>query len=150
MRQRTFSICVTNGVGAQRFKKMNKRFENKYPFDAGRMRHSVQIFTVENTELPDGGTENQEVLYLSTKAGLLQGSTGVVLNDFTQQRIEAGVSFFKADRTFIIRNRSGLVITTAMLLVENNVKYEIVGVNAQDDPKTFIKISCSRLEDLTT
>lgn len=123
---------------------MNKRHENKYPFDPGRLRHSIQIFRVENTETEDGGSDTTEQLYLSTRAGIITKT--VPTPDYGSQQITDGITHFVKLKTYVIRYRRGLKITPDMVLIEDGVKYEIVGEPIVDDPKTFILIACSKLE----
>lgn len=122
---------------------MNKRHENKYPFDPGRLRHSIEIYRIANTETEDGGSETSEVLCLSARAGIITKS--VPANDYGSQQITDGVTYFVKLKTYVIRYRRGLKITPDMILIEDGVKYEIVGEPIVDDPKTFILISCSKL-----
>lgn len=123
---------------------MNKRYENKFNYDPARLRHRISIIQLVPTQLPDSSTDIIETEYLPTKAGIER------INDFNQQQIQAGLSSFRGDKIFVIRNRIGINITTDMVIDHGYERYEIVGFVPQDDPKTFIKIACSKLKDLTT
>lgn len=127
---------------------MNKRHENKYAFDPARLSHTVSIYRIANTETPDGGTETSEVLYLTTKAGVIFRSANIVQSDYSSQQITDGVTNFTKLRTYVIRYRKGINITPDMIIVEGGIKYEIVGnpTIEGNDPKTFIFVSCSRSE----
>ena len=128
---------------------MNKRHENKYAFDPARLNHTVSIYRIENTDTPDGGTTTEEVLYLTTKAGVIFRSANIQQSDYSSQQITDGVTAFNKLRTYVIRYRKGINITPDMIIVENGIKYEIVGEPSIEgnDPRTFIFVSCSRLMD---
>lgn len=128
---------------------MNKRHENKYAFDPARLSHTVSIYRIANTETPDGGTETSEVLYLTTKAGVIFRSANIVQSDYSSQQITDGITSFNKLRTYVIRFRKGIEITPDMIIIEGGIKYEIVGnpIIEGNDPKTFIFVSCSRLMD---
>lgn len=129
---------------------MRKPFENKYQYDPGRLKHNIRIYKVETIKLPDGSSDITDVDYLETKAGVVRRMGASVASDFTQQQIQSGISYFKGDMMFVVRNRTGLNITTDMRLEHNNIIYEIVGFVPQDDPVKYIMIACSKFEDLTT
>lgn len=129
---------------------MNKRHENKYAFDPARLNHTVSIYKLPVTvETPDGGTINEPVLYLTTKAGVIFRSANIMQSDYNSQQITDGVTNFTKLRTYVIRYRKGINITPDMIIIEGGVKYEIVGnpTIEGNDPKTFIFVSCSRLMD---
>jgi len=127
---------------------MNKRHENKYSFDPARLSHTVSIYRIENTDTEDGGTTTEEVLYLTTKAGVIFRSANIVQSDYSSQQITDGVTNFTKLRTYVIRYRKGINITPDMIIIEGGIKYEIVGnpTIEGNDPKTFIFVSCSKLE----
>ena len=127
---------------------MNKRHENKYAFDPARLNHTVSICRIANTDTEDGGTTTEEVLYLKTKAGVIFRSANIVQSDYSSQQITDGVTNFTKLRTYVIRYRKGINITPDMIIIEGGIKYEIVGnpTIEGNDPKTFIFVSCSKLE----
>lgn len=118
---------------------MNKRHNNKFNYDPGRLRNGVTILRGTTSEMPDGSVDREYVEYFNARAGEEK------INDFNQQQIQAGLSSFRGDKIFVIRYYPWIDIDTSMVLDCNGVRYEILGVTVQDQPSTYIKLACSKL-----
>ena len=115
---------------------MRKPFDNKFDYDAGRLRHKISFWQISQVDDGYGGTTPTETKILDTWAGKDKPS------GYNQMTVDAGANLFDNDAYFVIRNRKNFYPTKDMRVRHNGNNYTIIGVVQMDDPCTFIQILC--------
>lgn len=116
---------------------MRKPFNNKFSYDAGRLRHKISFWQVQQVDDGFGGTTEAEVKVMETWAGKDK------LSGYNQMAFEAGANVFNQDTYFVIRNRKDFFPTKDMRLNHDGNDYTILGVVKMDDPCTFLQLLCA-------
>lgn len=115
----------------------NKPFENKKAYDPGRLTDKISIIQNQITELPSGGTEEQEAILLSTWAGRDK------VSDYNQMAIQAGATIENRPTYFTIRNRNNFYPDKTMFIkTSDEKKWKILGIVDLDNPLTYIQMLC--------
>lgn len=125
-----------------------KRHDNKYNFDAGRLRTPVEFKRITYTTDSYGGAVTQETTALSTMGALEQVSINS-LSQMAQLGVIGGASELEQYRYLIIRKYLGngaFYPTKDMVVYAGGQKYVINGVMAMDVPETFTRLLCALSE----
>lgn len=117
--------------------KPNKPFDNKYHYDAGRLRHSIAIMQDVVTDNGSGGSNISKEQVLQTWAGKEAVSDYKIAN-----RIGDSTNYDKF-QYFVIRNRSGFTPIKTMYVSFGAHIYSILEVKENDDPCTFLWLLCA-------
>lgn len=116
---------------------MRKPFDNKFDYDAGRLRHKISFYKVSQVDDGYGGTTSTETKILDTWAGKDK------MSGYNQMAFDAGANVFNNDLYFVIRNRKDFYPKKDMIIKYKNNKYTILGVVEMDDPCTFLQLLCA-------
>ena len=116
---------------------MKKPVQNKYSFDAGRLRHRIAIMGDVVSDDGYGGTIVEQQQLLATWAGKER------VSDYKIASMTGAYAGYEGHQYFIIRNRGGFYPQKTMSINVGAISYNILEVRENDDPCTFLWLLCA-------
>ena len=123
-------------------RKDKKRHDNKYNFDAGRLRAVVEFYELVSTSDGYGGVGVPTETLRNTTHGALEPVSVTSLSQMQQLGIIGGVSELSSHWYLTIRKQA-FVPEKDMIVKTGGIKYVVRGILPLDVPQTFIKILCA-------
>lgn len=116
-------------------------FENKSHYDPGRFNHELNFMRTTSVKSTSGGSTPTTSLAFYTRAVKEQ------IREGSQISVAYGVSSINNDAIFVIREKAGTPIKS-MQIFEGSTVYEIAGIIPLNDPVSYYKVVCRKLENL--
>jgi len=113
-----------------------KKNDNKYHYDAGRLRNHISIMGDVVVDDGFGGTFVERQQILDTWAGKES------VSDYKIASMSGAHANYESHQYFVIRNRKGFYPLKTMSINYGTSSYDILEVRENDDPCTFLWILC--------
>ena len=116
---------------------MKKPVQNKYSFDAGRLRHRIAIMGDVVSDDGYGGTIVEQQQLLATWAGKER------VSDYKIASMAGAHQNYEGHQYFVIRNRNLFYPQKTMSVKYGSNSYNILEIRENDDPCTFLWLLCA-------